>query len=146
MSSTIILMPKRHILGWHILLPLICMCPNLLMYSSTEGHPDIFKFLAIRNVLCIIFKNIYLFIYLPAPVLSCGTWDLRCRMWDLRCGGMRDLVPWPEIEPGPPALGAQSLNRWTTREVPGSPPWMSCPCPDSTEGYISEVWAVRKNE
>ena len=29
-----------------------------------------------------------------------------------------DLVPWPGIEPGPPALLAQSLSRWTTREVP----------------------------
>ena len=32
---------------------------------------------------------------------------------------MWDLVLWPEIEPRPPALGAQSLNCWTTREVPG---------------------------
>ena len=33
-----------------------------------------------------------------------------------------DPVPWPGIEPGikpgPPALGAQSLNHWTTWEVP----------------------------
>ena len=35
---------------------------------------------------------------------------LNCSVWD--------LVPWPEIEPGPPALGAQSLSPWTTREVP----------------------------
>ena len=28
------------------------------------------------------------------------------------------LVPWPEIEPTPPALEAQSLNHWTAREVP----------------------------
>ena len=32
---------------------------------------------------------------------SCGTWD-----------------PRPGIEPRPPALGAQSLTRWTTREIP----------------------------
>ena len=31
---------------------------------------------------------------------------------------MRDLAPWPGIEPRPPALGAQGLNRWTTREAP----------------------------
>ena len=31
---------------------------------------------------------------------------------------MWDLVPQPEIEPGPPAMGAQSLTHWTTREVP----------------------------
>ena len=36
-------------------------------------------------------------------IFSCGVWD---------------LVPWPEIEPRPPELGAQSLNHWTTREVP----------------------------
>ena len=30
----------------------------------------------------------------------------------------RILVPRPRIEPVPPALGAWSLNHWTTREVP----------------------------
>ena len=30
---------------------------------------------------------------------------------------MWDLVPWPGIEPGPPALGVQSLSYWTTCEV-----------------------------
>ena len=30
---------------------------------------------------------------------------------------MWDLVPRPGIEPGPPALEAQSLSPWTTREV-----------------------------
>ena len=39
-----------------------------------------------------------------------ATEDLSCGMWD--------LVPRPGIEPGPPALGAQSLSHWTTREVP----------------------------
>ena len=48
----------------------------------------------------------------------------------LSCG-MRDLVPWPGMEPGPPALGAQSLNHWTTREVPWgcllmAKPWPPC--------------------
>ena len=32
---------------------------------------------------------------------------------------MWDLVPWPGIEPGSPAKGAQSLSHWTSREVPG---------------------------
>ena len=32
--------------------------------------------------------------------------------------GMQDLVPWLGIEPWFPALGARSLNHWTTREVP----------------------------
>ena len=33
-------------------------------------------------------------------------------------GGLWELVPRAGIEPGPPALGAQSLSSWTTREVP----------------------------
>ena len=28
------------------------------------------------------------------------------------------LTPQPEIEPAPPAVEAQSLNHWTTRDVP----------------------------
>ena len=46
-------------------------------------------------------KNIYLFIWLY--------WELSCSMWD--------LVPWPGMEPGSPALKSWSLNHWTTREV-----------------------------
>ena len=46
-----------------------------------------------------------------------GIFDLCCSMWILRCS-MWDLVPWPGIEPGSPALGAWSLSHWTTREVP----------------------------
>ena len=37
-------------------------------------------------------------------------------MQDVRACGI--LVPRPGIQPRPSALGAQSLNRWTTREVP----------------------------
>ena len=42
------------------------------------------------------------------------------------------LVPWPEIKPKSPALGAWSLNYWTTREVPplcfdGCFSWLSSP-------------------
>ena len=36
-------------------------------------------------------------------IFSCGTWD---------------LVPWPGIEPGPAALGTQSLSPWTMRKSP----------------------------
>ena len=35
---------------------------------------------------------------------------LNCSMWD--------LVPWPGIKPRPPALGAQTLSHWSTRDVP----------------------------
>ena len=49
---------------------------------------------------------IYLiFMYLAVPALSCG---------------IKDLILGPGVEPGVPALGAQSLTHWTTREVPRS--------------------------
>ena len=55
------------------------------------------------------FLNIYLFIWLcQVFVLACRIFS--CDVWD--------LVPWPGIEPRPPALGAWSLNHWITREVP----------------------------
>ena len=38
--------------------------------------------------------------------------SLSCRKWD--------LVAWPKIKPGPPALGAWSLSLWATWEVPAS--------------------------
>ena len=77
--------------------------------------------------------------------LSCGARDLHCSMQDLfffffSCGMCTsqlwhadflvaacellvaaciwDLVPQPGVEPGPPALGVQSLTHWITREVP----------------------------
>ena len=43
-------------------------------------------------------------------IFSCSREALSYEMWD--------LVPWPGIEPQPPALGVRSLSHWTTREVP----------------------------
>ena len=40
---------------------------------------------------------------MASPRLSCSTWN---------------LVPWPGVEPGRPALEVQSLSHWTTRKVP----------------------------
>ena len=56
-------------------------------------------------VLNLWFCDLLLFkiIYFPALGLSCS---------------MQDLVPWPGIEPEPPALGVWSLSHWTAREVP----------------------------
>ena len=52
-------------------------------------------------------------------IFSCSMKDLLVAACGLLvAAGMRDLVPQPGIEPGPPALGARSLNCWTTREVP----------------------------
>ena len=47
--------------------------------------------------------NYYLFIWLLKGYFNCSMWD---------------LVPGPGIKPRPPALGAQRLNHWATREVP----------------------------
>ena len=49
--------------------------------------------------------------------VACRIFRLRCGLKTLSCT-MQDLAPWPGIEPEPPALGAQSLSPWTTREVP----------------------------
>ena len=43
-------------------------------------------------------------------IFCCGMWTLSCSMWD--------LVPWPGMEPGPPALGTPNFSHCTTREVP----------------------------
>ena len=58
--------------------------------------------------------NIYLFICLrQVLVVACafllGACKLLAEIWD--------LVPRPRITPRPPALGAQSLSYWTTRET-----------------------------
>ena len=65
-------------------------------------------------------------IYLATPGLSCG---------------MQDLVPWPETKPRPPALGAQRLGPWVTREVSRlTNAWLesvSTPCPRFPTGLSS---------
>ena len=59
-------------------------------------------------------KNIYLFIWLcQVLVVAQGIFVALCRIFSC---GMWDLVPWPGMEPRPPALGVQS--HWTTRGVP----------------------------
>ena len=74
-------------------------------------------------------KNLKNIIYLAVLGLSCSPWDLPSSLWHVGCGifscGMRtlscsmwDLIPRPEIEPRPLALGTQSLNCWPPREVP----------------------------
>ena len=45
-----------------------------------------------------------------ALIAACSIIFFSCDMWD--------LVPWLEIEPRPPALGAQILNHCPTRAVP----------------------------
>ena len=67
----------------------------------------------------VLFFNIYHFNFFTwlHQVLVVAYRIFSCDMQTLRCG-MWDLVPWPGIEPGTPALGARNLKHWTTREVP----------------------------
>ena len=94
---------------------------NLMFYLHIYGCVCVCGFMSF------IFKIfIYLFIY-AAPGLSCGMQYLfslvaACGLLVGACGLLAvaclwDLVPRPGIEPGPPALGMQSLTHWTTREV-----------------------------
>lgn len=65
-----------------------------------------------------LFSFLKYFIYLAVPDLI---WDLQSLLWhegSLVVCSMWDLVPWWGIEPRPPALEAQRLSYWTTREVP----------------------------
>ena len=76
-------------------------CPFWTVHWSTltlESSEDPFldKILS-----CLLWRKI-LFIFLAVLSLSCDMWD---------------LVPWPGVEPGPPALGAWRLSHWATREV-----------------------------
>ena len=54
--------------------------------------------------------------HLPCD-LTCWA-DKRVQRYNCSFAGCRILVPWPGIEPVPPAVEAQSLNHWTAREVP----------------------------
>ena len=55
-------------------------------------------------------KKIYLFTWLIQVLVAA------LRIFDLRYG-VWDLVPWPQIKPGSPALEAWNLSHWATRKV-----------------------------
>ena len=103
--QTFFLDPWR--LGW-LLLIIFCIC-----HFSCLSHP-----LSCRLLFFSFIKKKYLFIWLhQVLVVACRIFDLCCGMQD-HSWDMWDLVPWPEIQPGPPTLGAQNLSHWTIREVP----------------------------
>ena len=112
--------------GCHFLLqgifPTQGLSPHLLHYRqilyhwATRGAPThiywsriyIFFFWVLFIFFFNIFSKIYLFIWLYWLLGACKPLVVACGI----------LVPWLGIEPGPPALGAQSLSHWTTRGVP----------------------------
>ena len=75
--------------------PQNCHVSGLLIYPSAHDTWKSFFFF--------FFKDYLLLFILSSQGLSCNMWD---------------LVPWPGVEPRPPALGAWSLSHWSTREVP----------------------------
>jgi len=80
------------------------MCPRRRAFIDRSSHlsllPPSFSF----------FLNTYLFnLLLQVLVAAHGIFDFHC--------GMRDLVLWPEIRSGLPALRGCSLSHWATREV-----------------------------
>ena len=46
--------------------------------------------------------------------------DVQVLSWPAMNCSMWGVVPWPGIEPRPPALGGWSLSHWTTREIQSS--------------------------
>ena len=93
--------------------------PMSIFLTVTHSHPCCHQFslflqfqILIPKILVIFLAFIfilYLFIWVHW-VLAAACRSFSWSMWD--------LVYWPEIKPGPPALGVQSLTHWTTREVP----------------------------
>ena len=63
--------------------------------------------------------GLFLNIYLAAPGLTWASETFSCSTWD--------LVPWPGIKLGSPALGTQSLSHWTITEVPELRFWCKQP-------------------
>ena len=61
--------------------------------------------------LCFHFFFTFIYLFWLGSVLVAAYGIFRCVM------RMLYLVPWLEIEPGPPVLGTRNLSHWTTREV-----------------------------
>ena len=53
---------------------------------------------------------------------------------------MWDLIPWPGIKPGPPALGVWCLSHCTTGEVPSATSLTWCAISTQIRIWISQGW------
>ena len=103
-------------------LPFVCTCLLSVSYFSFRNpHSSAHAIISISVSLKI------RLLYLKKIILSFFIWLCRVLVvahgifsWGMRTlsYSMWDLVPWPGIGPGPPALRAQNLSHWTTREVP----------------------------
>ena len=88
------------------------MLPGMWYTNNLES-----PLLSLQNYSFFFKKNIYLAV-LP---LSCNLRDLQSllqHVGSFSSGTFTwELNPWSGVEPGPLALGGQSLSHWTTREV-----------------------------
>ena len=80
------------------------------LWQGSKGQP-------MMTILALV--NLWLFICLAVlglklQYLGSSVFIVACKIFSC---GMWDLVPWPGIEPRPPALGAQSLSHWTTMSL-----------------------------
>ena len=103
-----------------------------LEHDQLQGHSTLFErpdgaFCLERGhgrLSCLFFFKIFIFLGCAGSldaahgIFSYGVGTLSCGMWD--------LDPWPRVEPGIPALGAQSLSHWTTGKSWDSASWLSC--------------------
>ena len=85
------------------------------MWHIDGGHLSMMRLPLINLIFCIL--GLFVFFWLPRA--ACGV-----------------LVPWPGIEPAPPAVEAWSLNHWGTREVPIFCILISCIFPKVLYKYL----------
>ena len=74
-------------------------------HSQAQGRAGLHSML---DLVLFFFFSIYLFIWLHQGLVAA------CEIFSC---SMQDLVPWPQIKPRPPALGAWSLSHWATKEL-----------------------------
>ena len=108
-----------------------CMHIPQCIYSSADGHLGCFcsRLLRIMPVWTHVYnflygQKTYVFHFLGIPKSGvAGSYVITifvvvvCLFWPCHAA-CRILVSWPGIKPTQPALGAESLNNWTAREVP----------------------------
>ena len=91
-----------------------CLKYDLYLYlQCPSNYTSYFSFLKNIDLLSCIGFQLW---HAGSSVFIVAFRIFNCSMRTLNWG-MWDLVPRPGIKPRPPALGAQSLSHWTTREV-----------------------------
>ena len=100
----VLLMFKMNTIGDYVCINSKCI-KSIIKKKSIENNYEALK-------INIFLKIYYLELFSPQfPKISFFLF------FRLHCAAYRVLVPWPGIKPKPPALGAQSLPHWITREV-----------------------------